>query len=830
MELSMHPRVLSIYNQSQMKKFLMAFLAVGLSLAGTFLQAQSTVKIAGQVTGADNKAIEAATAVLRRNNDSAIVKTALSDADGRFSFENISKNNYRLEISAVGFNLHTQNLSVDAGDISLATIQLIKQEKTMEGVVVTARKPFVEKKIDRTVVNVDALISNSGTTALDVLEKSPGILVDQNGSITLKGKSGVTVFIDDKPTYLSAADLQNYLRSLPSSALETIEIMTNPPARYDAAGTGGVINIRTKKNKLKGFNGSISVSYNQGKYARTNNSINLNLRQNKFNFFATLGYNRLNLFNDLDINRRYKNPDGTTKSFFNQNTYIRRMGNGFPVKAGVDFYLDDKTTWGVVFTGQSNRANVNNTNISNLLNPAGEKDSLIRALNKEKTTFENAGFNLNYRRQINKTGHEFTADLDYIRYKTGNNQLFDNASYNADGSLKLQDFLSGNLPANINIYSAKTDYTLPLKDGYRFSAGLKSSYTKTDNLAEYYYTVGNVTSPDYDKSNHFIYKENINAAYVNLSKDFKKLSFQLGLRFENTVSKGNQLGNAMKPDSSFSRHYNSLFPTAYLQYKIDSAGDHQLGLNYGRRINRPAYRDLNPFISPLDKFTFYVGNPFLNPAFVDNLELSYTFKQRYTATASYSQTHDDMGETIEITNGTYFSRPGNLSTVKVMSLSIDANQDITKWLSVNLYNEITSIHSRSNFYTGLLDTKGTFWFGSANFQFKFSKGWSAELSGMSRTDITSGQFILKGYSRANAGVQKKLSAATTLKFSVNDIFYSQANNGIINNLANTDANWFNRFDTRQFILTFSWRFGKTIADQRKHNTNGAESEQSRVRQ
>jgi len=813
-----------------MKKFLMAFLAVGLSFACTFLHAQSVVKIMGQITDVENKAIESATAVLRRISDSSVSKTALTDADGRFYFGNILKDHYRLEVSAVGFNLHKEDLSVDVADITLTAIQLSKQEKTMEGVVVSARKPFVEKKIDRTIVNVDALISNSGTTALDVLEKSPGILVDQNGSITLKGKSGVTVFIDDKPTYLSAADLQNYLRSLPSSALETIEIMTNPPARYDAAGTGGVINIRTKKNKLRGFNGNLSASYNQGKYARSNNSLNLNFRQNKFNFFANMGYNRLNSFNDLDINRRYKNADETTKSFFNQNTYIRRFGNSFSGKLGMDYYQDAKTTWGIVFTGQSTRGNTNNNNISDLLDPAGQKDSSIRAINNEKTKFQNAGVNLNYRRQINKSGHELTFDLDYINYTTGNNQLFDNASYNADGSLKLRDFLSGNLPAKINIYSAKTDYTLPLKDGYRFSTGLKSSYTKTDNLAEYFYTVGNVTSPDYDKSNHFIYKENINAAYVNLSKEFKKLSFQLGLRFENTVSKGNQLGNAMKPDSSFSRHYNSLFPTAYLQYKIDSLGDHQLGLNYGRRINRPAYRDLNPFISPLDKFTFYVGNPFLNPAFVDNIELSYTLKQRYTATVSYSRTHDDMGETIEITNGTYFSRPGNLATVKVISLSIDASQEITKWLSVNLYSEVTNIHSRSNFYTGLLDTKGTFWFGSANFQFKLNKGWSAELSGMSRTDITSGQFILKGYSRANAGVQKKLSAATTLKFSVNDIFYSQANNGIINNLANTDANWFNRFDTRQFILTFSWRFGKTIADQRKHNTNGAESEQSRVRQ
>ncbi|RYG53324.1 MAG: TonB-dependent receptor [Chitinophagaceae bacterium] len=812
-----------------MKKSILASLAIWLSFACTLVQAQSNLKISGQVLGADNKAIESATAVLMRVSDSAIIKTALTDAEGHFSFEGLSKNAYRIQVSMTGHELYSGDVSVEAQDLNLPSIQLKKQEKTLDAVVVTARKAFVEKKIDRTVVNVDALISNAGTTALDVLEKSPGVLVDQNGAISLKGKQGVVVFIDDKPTYLAAADLQNYLRSLPSSALETIEIMTNPPAKYDAAGTGGVINIRTKKSKLKGFNGNLTLSYNQGVYARTNNSLNLNYRKNKLNVFANLSFNRQNSFNDLDINRRYKNPDESTKSFFMQNTYIRRKGNSFTGKLGMDFYQDAKTTWGVVLTGQSNRMNVSNDNISNLLNPAGQKDSSIRALNTEKNKFENAGINLNYRRQIDKSGHELTFDLDYINYKTGNNQLFDNASMNADGSLKLRDLLSGTLPASIDIYSAKTDYTKPLSGGYRFSAGLKSSYTKTDNLAEYYYTINGNTSPDYDKSNHFIYKENINAAYVNMSKDFDRLSVQFGLRFENTISKGNQLGNAVKPDSSFSRDYNSLFPTVYLQYKLDSASDHQLGLNYGRRINRPVYRDLNPFISPLDKFTFYVGNPFLKPAFVDNFELAYTFKQRYTATLTYARTHDDMGETIEIQDGTYYSRPGNLATVEIKSISIDASQDLAKWLTMNLYTELTNIHSRSSFYTGILDTKGTFWFVSPNAQFKFSKGWSAELSGMFRTDITTGQFISGGYGRVNAGLQKKLSPAATLKLTVNDIFYTQINKGIINNLALTDANYYNRLDTRQFVLSFSWRFGKTIADQRKHSATGAEAEQNRVR-
>ncbi|MGN6292378.1 MAG: TonB-dependent receptor domain-containing protein [Chitinophagaceae bacterium] len=812
-----------------MRKIILVCWAIWQSLVFNAAQAQSNGKISGQVLGVDNKGMESVTAVLMRSTDSSIIKTALTDAGGYFVFEGLSKNTYRLQLTTTGYKTYSSDVQLDGQNINLPPIQLKKQEKTLGGVTVTARKPFVEKKIDRTVVNVDALISNAGTTALEVLEKSPGVLVDQNGVITLKGKQGVVVFIDDKPTYLSAADLQNYLRSLPSSALEQIELMPNPPAKYDAAGTGGVINIRTKKSKLRGFNGNLSLSYNQGSYARSNNSLNMNWRQSKFNFFANLSYNRQNSFNDLDINRRYKNDDGSTKSYFMQNSFIRRMANSFTGKLGMDYYLDSKTTWGVVLTGQSSKPHFTNNNVSNLLNAAGQRDSMIRALSDEKLKFENLGVNLNYRRQIDKSGHDLTFDLDYINYKTNNDQLFDNASYDANDNLKIQDYLSGKLPTKIDIYSAKTDYTKPLNGGYRFSAGLKASYTKTDNLAEYYYTVNNSTSPDYDKSNHFIYKENINAAYVNLSKDFERLSVQLGLRFENTISKGNQLGNAVKPDSSFSRNYNNLFPTVYFTYKLDSAANHQLGLNYGRRINRPVYRDLNPFISPLDKFTFYVGNPFLKPAFTDNVELSYTYKQRITATLSYGRTRDDMGETIEIQDGTYYSRPGNLSTVEIKSFSIDGSQELAKWLTINLYGEMTNIHSRSNFYTGLLDTKGTFWLVSPNAQFKFNKGWSAELSGFYRTDITTGQFISGGYGRVSAGVQKKLSPAATLKLNVNDIFYTQINKGIINNLALTDANYHNKFDTRNFVLAFTWRFGKTIADQRKHSATGAEAEQNRVR-
>ena len=709
------------------------------------------------------------------------------------------------------------------------TKKLIDSAKVLKEVSISTKKAFSVRKLDRVVVNVDALISNAGTSALEVLEKSPGIQVDQNGTISLKGKSNVAIFIDDKPTYLSGEDLQNYLKSLPSSSLEQIEIMTNPPARYDAAGNGGVINIRTKKGTTRGLNGGFTVAINQGKMTRSPNSFNLNLRDGKMNYFTNLSYSYNHSFTDLDINRRYKNEDGTTKSFFNQNSFFDRKGNAGNLKIGADYYQTKSTTWGVVLTGLGRKSTQENNNTSKLLSPSSILDSTITARNIDKIKFYNGGINLNYRHQFDTAGHGITADADYLIFNNQTDQNYYNSSFFANGGLKLQDILTGDLPSRINIYALKTDYTLPLSSAWKMDAGLKMSFTKTDNTADYAYTIAGITKPDYDKSNHFIFDERISAAYLNFSKEMKHLSVQIGLRAEDTRSNGNQLGNLIKPDSTFKRSYAGLFPTFYLQYKIDTANKHQLGFNYGRRIDRPYYQDLNPFISPLDKFTFYVGNPFLKPSYVQSLELSYTYKNKYTLTSSYSNSKDEVNETIEITNGMYYSRPANLGRQIVKSISFNGSFDPLKWLNINVYSELTNIAVKSDFYTGALNTSGTFSFSNTNARITLGKGWDAELSGNYRNRMYSAQFILGEIWSANTAVQKKLSPASTLKLSFNDIFYTSIRTGTINNLAQTEANWINRSDTRNAVLSYSYRFGKAFSSTPKRSESGANEEKNRVK-
>lgn len=804
--------------------------ALLLATAGIACAQQGAV-INGQVFAAGQKPADAASVALVKAGDSAVVQMTLADEQGKFFLDKPLRGDYRLWISMTGCTAYwSDKITVDTQAVHLEPVMLQCGSQQLQEVSIVERKAPIERKVDRTVVNVDALTGSAGNTALDVLEKSPGIRVDQNGVISLKGKDGVIVYIDDRPSYLSGTDLQNYLRSLPASALDQIEIMSNPPARYDAAGSAGVLNIKTKKNKNRGFNGNLNLAYAQSRFVRTNNSLILNYRQGKLNVYTNLSYGRHKSYNDLDIYRRYKNSDGSTQSYFVQNTYILPESDMGNVRIGADLDLDQQNSFGILLNGSLRSERQHNDNVSNVLDAGSRTDSVIRAMNSEKGIYRNGGINLNYRRRFRQTGRELMINLDYLAYRDKNDQVFDNRSFYSDGAAKASDVLTGHLPSNIDIWSAKADYTHPLKNAYILSAGLKASYTKTNNRAEYQLTTNGITQPDYDKSNHFIYKENINAAYLNLSKEFRRLTIQAGLRLEQTISDGHQLGNAMKPDSAFRRTYTNLFPTLYLSYKLDSAGNHLLSLNYGRRINRPYYQDLNPFISPFDKFTYYVGNPFLKPSFSDGIELSYTFRNKIVFGLSYSDTRDDVNETIEINDGIYYSRPGNIGRIIRKTFSIDATQELFPWLEYQGYTELSNTHSRSDFYTGRLDTRGTYWFIQSSVNIRFGKGWSGVLGGRYITDVTNAQFVTGANGQLYCGLQKNIGERIVLKANMNDIFHTAINKGTINNLAATDATYNNRYDSRMATLSFSYRFGKAMGNERKPKETGAESEKSRVKQ
>ncbi|WP_296148395.1 outer membrane beta-barrel protein [uncultured Flavobacterium sp.] len=807
-------------------------LVVFFLLCSATLFAQTSGKISGKIKDSNQLPIEAAVVSLLLAADNSLVKTQFSDADGSFEFADLKQNNYKITIEYLGFKKYqSESIYLLKEAVVLPEIQLQNSEaSTLNEVAIEKKKAFVERKIDRTVVNVDAMISNAGTDAMEVLEKSPGIIVEENGTIKIKGKSGVMVFIDDKPTYLSGADLEVYLKSLPASTLDQIEIMTNPPAQYDAAGSAGVINIKTKKSKSKGFNGSLTSRISQGKRMHVRNGLNLNYTDNKVRVFGNINRADQKFVNDLDIFRRYKNEDGSTKTLFDQNTIMEEKVETTNAKIGMDYYASEKTTFGINFTGLVKSGRETKDGKSILKNAFGALDSTIVADNRERNKFKNGGVNLNFRHDFDSLGRKITMDADFLRYENDIAQSFKNYIFQPDNSLSEQDELIGNLPSNINIYTFKTDYVHPFKKGGKLEAGYKISYSKTDNIADYANVIDAVSIPNYDSSNHFKYDETINALYLNYSREFKRFGIQTGLRLENTISEGNQLGNILKPASKFKRDYTNLFPTVYLSYKLDSIANNQLVLSYGKRINRPYFQDLNPFLSPLDKFTYYSGNPYLNPSFSHNLEFTYNYKTLFSTTLSYAKTKDEINETIEISDGIYYSRPGNIGKSQIWSLNINSDIPITDWLSANIYSEVTNTNYKSQLYTERLDVSGTFWFISALNRLKFANGWSAEFGGRYMTDMESAQFTAGARGAVNLAAQKKiLSGKGSLKLAFNDIFYTNINTGTINNLRLTDANYRNKGDIRFIALTFTYGFGKSFESKKTHDETGSESEQNRVK-
>lgn len=805
--------------------FRLALFSVLALCAASPASAQSAF-VKGSIRSSGKAVISDASVVLLRG--SLIVQTTKSASDGSFVLQNLESGSYRLSVTAIGYErLLTDLLTVE--QLNLMNDFILRQSsKVLASISVSAKKPFIEQKIDRTIVNVDALVANAGVSALEVLENTPGVLVSSDGSISLKGKSGVIILVDDKPTYLSGDDLANYLRSLPSGTLDKIEVMPNPPARYDAAGNAGIINIRTKKTRSGGFNGGFTLSYNQGRYARTNNSLNFNYRNRAINFFGTASYSVNNSYNDLDIYRYYYQPDGSLRSTFFQNSFIRRTFYSGNLRLGLDYFLSPKTTIGVLVNGISRPFTSTTINRSVVANAAGATDSLITADNSEDQDWNSESVNLNFLHRYT-SDKELSFDVDYVLYNSGREQKFFNGIFAPNGSLKSQDALTGDLPSDLTIFSAKTDYSQSVGKNAKLGAGGKMSFVSTDNAANYYAIVNTIPEPDYDKTNRFKYRENIGAAYINFNKDYKRLSIQTGLRLESTLSKGHQLGNAMKNDSLFKRSYTNLFPTTYLLYKLDTTDKHQVSFSYGRRIDRPFYQDLNPFISPLDKFSIYVGNPYLKPTFTNSFELSHIFKNQITTTLSYNRTKDIVEETIDLANSIYISRPANIGRNTVVGLSMNSSLKFAKWWSSNIYAEVQSRHYEGFVYEYPLDTTLVYFGGNFSEQFTFRKGWTAELSGSYRTGILVGQIISSSTARINTGIAKKvLNNKGSIKLNVRDIFRTGLNHGIITSIKGAYATYHNWGDTRNVNISFTYNFGKNTGSPRNRNS-GAEDEQNRVK-
>ena len=820
-----------------MKKCLLLLTIITLTLSSI---AQTTNgRLTGTVIDESQKGVESATVSLLRTKDSSLFKIAATDPKGGYSFESVPNGRYLIQITAVGHaKIYSEAFELNEGNrqISLKAMVLKAESKDLKAIAVVARKPLIELKLDKTVVNVDAAVTNVGANALEVLEKSPGVTVDKDGNISLKGKQGVQVYIDGKPSYVSGADLVNLLKNMNAAQLEQIEIMTNPPAKYDAAGNSGIINIKTKKNKAKGFNGSATAGYSQGSYWRTNGNLNLNYRNGRYNAFFNYSFNKNNAFQELTIHRTYKKDDlKTIDALLDQVAFMPNSNTGNNLKFGMDYFLTKKTTVGFVASGFMNPETWRNYNTAYLKNGMGNVDSIVYSTGHIEDTWKNGNLNLNFRHQFDSTGRELSADLDYSRYGSHSQQRFTNTAFDPGWVKKNQTELLSDLPLAISIYSAKVDYSQSIKKDIKLDVGMKSSYVNTDNAANYYNVVNGEPEVDYKKSNQFLYKENINAAYVNINRQFKKFGVQAGLRFENTNYSGHQLGNPQKPDSSFNNTYNNFFPTLYVSYKAGK--NHQFGFSSGKRIDRPAYQDLNPFLFFIDNYTYQAGNPYIRPQYTTNYEVSHIFKGFLNTTVNYSRTKDYMNETFEQSKDTTNAdkgyativRQGNIGVRHNAGISISAQIPVTKWWNASVYGNYNYNQFKGELYGEMIDVSAATVLFNINNQFKFNKGWSAELSGFFRTKGVDGQIIIQPLGQMSAGVSKQvLKGKGSVRLNVRDLFYSNWVKGNMN-FQRTEAYFENRRDSRVGTISFTYRFGKPLKDQAPGKNRGASDEQNRVK-
>ncbi|WP_316737449.1 TonB-dependent receptor domain-containing protein [Pedobacter aquatilis] len=798
-----------------------------LAMNDTYAQTNQTVK--GIVFTYDDSALEYASIALQ-DADGKTIKGTLTDSLGQFSISGIISGRYRIKVSSMGYIEYTGEffqISIQNKETILAAIKLQEDAKTLNAVNIVAQKNVIEQGLDKMTINVENSILSEGNTALELLQRAPGVKVDEDGKISLKGRPGVNVMINGKLTYLSPTELGVLLKGTNSSSVSKIEIMSNPSAKYDAAGNAGMINIIMKKNQLKGLNGSVTVNGGSGRNARYGSGFNLNYKNAGLNVFGSYNYAYRGETEYLDFSRRfYLNgvAVGNYDRISNQHTKTREPLNTNNFRLGADLDLDKSNTVGFLVNGNIGKYLHNSNTINNLKDFSGATISDLQTTNYDQQSWKNITYNLNYQHKFNKDGQSLSADLDYASNSFTSNLNLD--TYTLPNSLNPSGITTnrkGYVPAKTDVYVAKIDFADKWGEKLKFESGLKSSSVTSDNNLVYQNLEQGNWVYDAASSNYFVYKEQIHAAYVNLNQEFKKINIQLGLRGEYT----NTLGNQVTTNTTFKRNYFQLFPNLAISKPIGE--NNQVQLAFSRRVQRPDYGDLNPFRVFRDPLLYYEGNPNLRPELTQNFVASYVFKQKYTASINYSRTKDVITWiTGQIDNiNTTFESPQNLKSLTNYGVSFTGQTNYFSWWSAtNFVNLFRNKYEGDGAIGNFSNSRMSF---SANTQnsFKAGNGYSFELNAYFNSASVYGTSLEKSYHAVSAAFQKSLlNDKASLKLLFNDIFQSSQYKHVTR-YQNVDMNSHVNVDGRRLILSFSYRFGNSFAQ--KERKTGSKDELNRVK-
>jgi iron complex outermembrane receptor protein len=787
--------------------------------------AQSKATVSGEVKDHNGKALQSVTVSLLEAKDSSLVKADVTGADGKFQIASYKNGKFLLSYAILGyekkfseaFELNGQNYQAPTPSLALAS-------KKLQDVTVTSRKPMIEIKADKTIFNVESSINATGSNALELLQKSPGIQVDNNENISMKGKTGVKIYVDGKPTQLNAKDLAAYLKGINSNDVEAIEMISNPSAKYDASGNAGIINIRLKKNKKFGTNGSVTAGLVQGITPKGNASVNLNYRDKKVNLFGNVGGSLGRYENGLDLYRIQKD------SIYDQHSINANNDKNLNLKAGADFFLDSKNTIGFLVTTNLSNNEWSSTSRTNVYyKPTNAYIKTLQAYNTIPGSRNNMNSNINYR-YTDTSGKEINFDADYGLFRGVGRSFQPNYYLDNTGSTLYTIINRNYTPTDIDIYTAKVDVELPKWKG-KFGYGLKFSYVKTTNTFDFFNDISGVPVKQLSRSNSFTYKENVNAAYVNYQRQLNpKWSLQTGLRAEQTNNEGilTRADGVIQADNTVKRNYIDFFPSAALTWNVSEKNS--LNLTYSRRIDRPSYQDLNPFENKLDELTYEKGNAFLRPQYTDNIELTHTWKSMINTTVGFSHVKDYATQTTDTANNATFIQQKNLATQDIISFSIGSPLPIAKW-----WNGYANLWGNYQMFKGQIGANSV----STNIaqygaymQHTFTLGhdYAAELSGwFSGPSIWGATWRTRSQGGIDVGIQKQLfDKKATLKLTVTDIFLTNPWTAV-SDFGGLYVNGGGRWESQTLRVSFTYRFGSNQVKSARQRQTGLESESKRIK-
>jgi len=785
-----------------------------LVLAAFALHAQFPVT--GKITDEKQKPVKGANVLLLKQKDSSLVLSAISDADGHYKFPEVKDGQYAVSVSMMGYARVFERISVAGKEVAVPEAKLQPQAVSLGNVTVTSTKPFLEQRADKLVVNVESSATAAGSTALEVLQKVPGVIV-RNETVTLAGKSSVQIMIDGRPSQYT--DINQVLANLSAANIEKIELITNPGAKYDAAG-GAIINIILKKTANLGTNGNVGLTavnglYKMGDYHvdrnffRISPNVFINHRKGKLNVYGSANFLHRNTFETMDLDRQI------SPNIFQQSTYSPSERNSYSYRAGLDFYADKKNTFGVLIRGFGMDGLTNAENTTQQINAAsGSLVSSFQTFNNTSINRSNIAANLNWKHTFDSTGKEINFDVDYSTFKLNSTSDITNQVSSTNKYTNTQII---NNPVKFLV--AKIDYAHPFTKDTRMELGAKSSFATIDNYLSF--LKSGVIDPT--RGTDFEYTENINAVYGSFQHKMESWEFNMGLRAEQTVANGTHYGSEV-----LNRNYWQLFPSLFISKKITK--DFSTVGQYSRRVNRPSYQQQNPFIQYLDSLTYTRGNPLLRPEISDAFKFGLTYQNQPFFSISYNRTYDVIFDDAPKQDGNLtYTTPENLAQYNNLVFELNFPIQFGKKISGYGGNQFIYNQYKAVYLNGIYNRSKWNWQAYWQVAYKPTPAWNIEMSGYYLTPFLNEFIEIGDLGSLNFAVQHifwEKKARLTLNF--NDILFSQRSRGMIQyqeiNVSFRQAN-----ETRNVRLAFSYSFGNQKLKAVRNRSTGSDAEANRVK-